>query len=375
MRKVEAFVGAQKGLPFYAFLDDPRKIIPLVRMSDISKSDVEFNRPLDLKRVEEIKRYVAGKEKVAKHGKDVKAKGVIPNSPTLHFSDKIKISPVEKGRVWIELPETAKEMLDYKDSIEVIDGQHRLKAFDDPDPAFKNDEVYQMIFVAFRQLSNEEKKEVFMVLNDKQEAVKRNILLRHKKLLGILLEPDEIRYELVEKLAQQDYSPFKDHIIIAGEKRVRGVQLVQFDNMLKKSNLVSQHLQVGNEVPDKAVRALCAYYEAWRSLYEDKWFTPGSTLTKSAGIRFMTHLAPYVINILRAKDRPAIVEEFREIIKPIMPELYNWDRKEAEAYDSKFAYAFSSESATVAFADDMGSYLMKRFQSETKNRVQWWEKG
>ena len=355
MRQVEALISSQKSLRLLTFVDDPRKIIPLVRISDIGKGAEEFNRPYDPKRVEEIKRYVAGKEKLAKEGKeDKKAKGFIPNSPTLNFTSKIKIKEADSRHVMIEFPDTPSEMEKFKDSIEVIDGQHRLLAFKDPDPDFRDNEDYLMTFVAFEHLSMPEKKEVFMVLNDKQKAVERNILLRHKRLLNLLLNPDETRYELIMKLAQEDYSPFKGKIIIAGEKITRGIKLIQIDRILKKSGLVEQYLQKRDDIPEEAVRGLSKYYKAWKELYPDKWFTTGSTLTKASGIRFMTYLAPYVFEILQHIKGKASIKKFQEIIQNLAPELYGWNMAEA---DKTFAYSFRSENATVILARDMGNKL------------------
>ncbi len=358
MREVEALISWQKDLRLLTFVDDPRKIIPLVRISDISKGPEEYNRPYDPKRVAEIKRYVAGKEKMAKEGKEEKkAKGFIPNSPTLNFTGKIKIKEVDSKHVNIEFPDIPSEMSKFKDSIEVLDGQHRLLAFEDPDPDLKDNEKYYMTFVAFEKLSIDEKKEIFMVLNDKQKAVERNILLRHKRLLHLLLEPDETRYELIMKLAKEDYSPFKEKIIIAGEKIIRGIKLIQLDGMLKKSGLVEQYLIEDDDIPNKAVKGLCDYYAAWKRLYEDKWFTPGSTLTKAAGVRFMTYLAPSVLAVVQHKKTKGSVDVFQDIIKHLTPYLYDWDMDKA---GDAFKYAFRGETSTIELARKLGKKLIER---------------
>ena len=51
----------------------------------MSKDDKNFQRPFDPKRVEEIKAYVLGKDKLYKKGRDVFAKGFIPNAIVLNL--------------------------------------------------------------------------------------------------------------------------------------------------------------------------------------------------------------------------------------------------------------------------------------------------
>ena len=77
--KIEALKYRQKDKDIFIFSMDPHYIKQLVKISDVSAGDKNFQRPFDPKRVEEIKTYILGKDKLYKKGKDVYAKGFIPN--------------------------------------------------------------------------------------------------------------------------------------------------------------------------------------------------------------------------------------------------------------------------------------------------------
>ena len=184
--KIEALQYSQKDKDIYIFSADPHYIKRLVKISDVSAGDKNFQRPFDERRVAEIKNYVLGKDKLYKKGKDVFAKGFVPNAIVLNLPGTCK---VEKGKdkFYINFPDE-KDIRKFKETIEIIDGQHRLLAFDEECKRLLGQEQYSMCFVALVNLSDSEKKEIFMVLNERQKTVDKNILLRHKKLLNLLLD-------------------------------------------------------------------------------------------------------------------------------------------------------------------------------------------
>lgn len=80
----------------------------------------------------------------------------------------------------------------------MIDGQHRLLAFapDLRDPLFSDDTPYEMIFSVFYKLTESEKKELFMVTNEKQTKIESNLLRLMRKALN-LLGANEVIFDLV----------------------------------------------------------------------------------------------------------------------------------------------------------------------------------
>jgi len=183
--QIEALRYNQKNKDIYIFAIDPHYMKQLVKISDVSADDKNFQRPFDPKRVAEIKSYVLGKDKLYKKGKDVYAKGFIPNAIVVNLPSKYRVETID-NKTYINFPDQ-KDISKYKETIEIIDGQHRLLAFDDDCKKLLQTEQYNMCFVALIDLSDSEKKEIFMVLNERQKTVDKNILLRHKKLLKLLL--------------------------------------------------------------------------------------------------------------------------------------------------------------------------------------------
>ena len=237
--KVHALIYNQKDKEIFVFSANPHDIYQLANISDISKSDKNFQRPYDQSRVDEIKRYVLGKDKLYKKGKDVFAIGYIPNSIVINLPAKYKIVKQDDKNAIIHLPDISESSKSINE-IEIIDGQHRLLAFDKDCVSKLDKDKYEMCFVAFQNLSNNEKKEIFMVSNERQKSVDKNILLRHKKLLKLLLEDEETRYDIIARLNGEDESPFYKRIILAGEKIKNGFKAKQIDDILSSSKALDK---------------------------------------------------------------------------------------------------------------------------------------
>lgn len=129
----------------------------MVKISDISAGDKNFQRPYDPKRIIEIKNYILGKDKLYKKGKEIYAKGYIPNAIVLNLSSKYKLEEQSDGKLVIQFPDKT-NINKYKETIEIIDGQHRLLSFDDDCKEQLKQDKYEMCFVAFINLSSDEKK-------------------------------------------------------------------------------------------------------------------------------------------------------------------------------------------------------------------------
>lgn len=334
--KIRTLKYQQKGKYIYVFTADPNYIVKLVGIKDISKSDNNFQRPYDEKRIEEIRQYVLGNDKLYKKGKDINAKGYIPNAIVLNLSKKYKILE-ENGETFIDFPD-AKDIKEYHESIEVIDGQHRLLAFNDK---CKNDLAgapYHMCFVVLLDLTSDEKKEIFMVLNERQKTVDKNILLRHKKLLHLLLDEEETRYEVISRLNSETDSPFYGHVIMSGEKIPHGLKSTQIDEVLYSSKVMDKLIDSKNQISEKNYKKLKNYYIAWKDNYQNVWFKKNNTITKMAGFRFISLMFPYIHDVLTLKGdgKDFRVDAFSNIVKKIKNEHFNdeFDIKKADKFQN-----------------------------------------
>ncbi len=359
MQKIQALRYNQKDKEIYIFSADPNFIKKLVKISDISKNDKNFQRPYDIKRIEEIKTYLLGKDKLYKKGKNIYAKGYIPNSIVINLSNKYKITEENKN-IYINFP-SAEEAKKFENSIEIIDGQHRLLAFDDECKSkLKN---YKMCFVAFTGLTGDEKKEVFMVLNERQKTVDKNILLRQKKLLNLLLDDEEIRYDIIVKLNNDNDSPLKSRIVLAGEKIKYGLKAKQIDEIFEKSKIISTLTDSNGQLSDKKYKLLLNYFNAWKNEYSNIWFSGNNTLTKISGFRFIVFLFSGIYTILNSK-RNFQISEFEKIVNEIKKIYFNdnFDIKKAD----KFQY-FQEKSGTIRLAENISKEMCEKYEDKDED--------
>ncbi|MFH1308709.1 MAG: DGQHR domain-containing protein [Patescibacteria group bacterium] len=362
MKKIKILQYKQKDKDIYIFTADPNYIRKLVKISDISKNDKNFQRPFDERRIKEIKKYVLGEDKLYKKGRNIYAKGYIPNSIVLNLSDKYKVT-MKNGNSYINFPEDL-EIKNYKHSIEVIDGQHRLLAFDDEckSELTKHRTDYQMCFVAFMGLTEDEKKEVFMVLNERQKTVDKNILLRQKKLLNLLLDEEEIRYEIITKLNEDKKSPFKGMIVMAGEKIKYGLKTTQIDEIFTRSKIINKLADSKGQVNDNKYQLLLNYFNAWKESYGKIWFKNNNTLTKISGFRFICFLFSSIYDILTIDGK----NDFRlEIIKKIIFEVKdNYFNDEFDIKKTNYFQNFQEKSGTIKLAENIGKQIYEQYQDK-----------
>jgi DGQHR domain-containing protein len=356
--KIEALQYCQRDKDIYVFSMDPHYIKSLVKISDVSADDKNFQRPFDPKRVAEIKTYILGKDKLYKKGKDVYAKGYMPNAIVVNLPNSYKIEK-QGNKTYIHFPDE-KDIKKYKETIEIIDGQHRLLAFDDECKTLLDAQQYKMCFVALFDLSDDEKKEIFMVLNERQKTVDKNILLRHKKLLKLLLDDEETRYDVITRLNSEVDSPFYDKLIIAGEKKVHGLKTVQIDSVLNSSKALEKLIDSKGQIAEKSYKILKNYFLSWKDNFPTAWFKSNNTLTKMAGFRFMSYLFPFVYDILKS-DKDFTIKAFSKIISKIKSDDFNeeFDIKKA----GKFSH-FQEQRGIIRYATQLGKELREHFQDK-----------
>lgn len=302
----------QKGKDFYVLVADPRTIVKLL-INYEAGAEQDTQRPWEEKRVREITRYVSGK---FKDDENRKAIGLIPNAPILNVKEKIALQQDEAG-VFILLPESAAELKKYEGTIEAIDGQHRIRAFMEKyiDVDFAPNTTYEMIFSVFFQLSREEKQEIFMITNEKQVKVPGNLLRMYKRELN-LLKGDEVVYDLVCRLNSEDYSPLKNRIMIGSQKIKKGYQESQISRILNESSSYRQLEALVGGDHNTMAKIISNYLIAWEQVYSVLYRDPEKdTLTKIAGLRYVLHLFPAMLDILGQRQKPASVTEFKAIIE------------------------------------------------------------
>ena len=139
MKKIYLARVNQFGQESYVGSVDPRK---LVRMADqtIEIGQVqEDQRPLDKKHIQEISEHVGNR-------------GFLPTSIIVGTKDKTKLTvETETGPegdilYYMMIPDTEDELLQYANTVDISDGQHRVFAFSDTyrSPELKDSDVFEV---------------------------------------------------------------------------------------------------------------------------------------------------------------------------------------------------------------------------------------
>jgi len=344
-------IGVQKDIKFGIIIYDPREIIKLVNTpKDWEKVDDKFvQRPWKEKRVKEISKYVAGIAKLSEYS-DKKSIGIIPNCPILSVKDPMKFTHIN-GVSGLSMPDSIEEVENCYGKVEILDGQHRLIAFSDEyrDTSFKDDEMYQMAFVVFGNLTLDEKREIFMISNDKQEKVENNLLNQFKKWLGLLSFEEEQISLLFEKLNAEDISLLKGRIIIGGHKVKRGLKVISLVKLFRDSKTFDLIKKLDS---NQQVKVISTYLNAWNNIYNGALSNTKHTLSKISGLTFIFYLFPCIVEILTHQQ--LLLDE--QNIQKVLDILYN-DLNGSTLFDDERKIAFRAQSGIISTAKVFGEKL------------------
>lgn len=358
MKKYYLNIINQKGKIFYSLIADPRVIVRLI-MNIRPGEEQKTQRPWNEVRVKEIAKYAAGK---FKDDDNKKAVGLIPNAPILNIKRKIELETDEVG-TYIVLPETDGEYLKYEDTMEVIDGQHRIRAFmkEYIDENISENTKYDMVFTLFYRLSEKEKREIFMITNEKQVKVPGNLLRLFKRELD-LLKGDEEVYDLVVELNNEDFSPLKGRIMIGAQRISKGYQESQISKIFNKSDTYKILVARGLDRSTMA-KIIANYLNAWEKAYDVSYQEPGKeTMTKISGLRYIFYLFPACLEILGNRKKHASAAEFKKIVD-MLPEAIGVEDVFA---DQTTNLSFRGEGATIQMAKDH-VMLLKAYEQQHQN--------
>lgn len=349
----------QNGQEFFVLVANPRIIVKMI-LNVAAGQEQAAQRPWNEGRVREIAKYVARKFKDNDNKKSI---GLIPNAPILNIKKTIEIQKDSSG-YYVELPDSPSEVKNYSDTIEVIDGQHRIRAFMDEyiHIDFSDNKKYEMVFTLFDKMSEREKREIFMITNEKQVKVPGNLLRLFKRELD-LLNGDEKVFDLVEILNKEDFSPLKGRIMMGAQKITKGYQESQISRILNGSGIykafTARHLP-----EEKMAKVLSNYIKAWEKDYDVSYSEPGKeTITKISGLRYILYLFPACLEILEGRKKTASVEEFLDIIKGLPSAT---DIEDVFTNEST-VLSFRGETGTIQLAKDHGNQLKVHEQNNTSN--------
>ena len=277
----------QHDTEYYLGKADPRELVKIASKIEISTPQ-EAQRPLNGKRVKSIASYV-----------DVE-NGLLPNTLVIATNNadiKVKRAKAkddtgnELDLFYIDFPVTDDEFEKYKESLDIMDGQHRLYSFADEFRTIKDKENYEIGFTLFVTPTLSMQRKIFMVCNEKQEKVSGNLLMWFKEKLKLLQGAELEFYPLVTQLNEENASPLKGRIIMGGERVKNGIKAQQLIRVFDKAKL--QHIEVNGQQlsNDDRFNLICTYLEGWGEVCDFDLKNPDpkkdGTAYKIAGIRFM----------------------------------------------------------------------------------------
>ncbi len=347
MRRIKVLKQVQKNFTSFTFVDDPRVIGKMVN-KDAKVGDPKegAQRPISKKKVEEISIHVQDG-------------GTLATSVVLGTRlDKIQvIEDTSSGETeyYIELPESDAEFDEYKDTIDIMDGQHRVYSFLEETVKIPSSQRFDMTFSLYLDPTVEDKRRIFKDTNEKQDKVAANLILWIREKLGMLEEKEKVYLQLINMLSFENSSPFKDRIITSAEKIPGGIKAQQLVGEFDKIDFNDKMSAIKDN--NQRFKILCIYFKGWEGavghkiIDRDKQF---AAFSKISGIRFMLKLLPTILDRVDAVNG----EWNEDFVKDTLNTVCAIEGiRPSDIFDTNSTYLkslgfnpFASETQTKAFA-------------------------
>lgn len=286
MQKIYLQKIVQYGNECYIGKIDPRILVRIATKIEMSTTQ-EAQRPLNEKRVKDIASYVKDDT------------GILPNTLTIATKNaKIKIEkcPELSEIMYAYFPSKEDEFEDFKDSIDVMDGQHRLYSFL-PEIRLISDNVkYEIGFTLYDNPTLFQRRKIFISCNEKQEKVSANLLLWFREKLNMLSDDEKRFFGIVSQLSN-DF-PLKGHVITSAEKIKNGVKSKEITADLKHAKILELRSPNGSLSDNDIVTVIQRYLIAWQNVAAFDFATSSSkeagVAVKMAGLKYMIYILPAI---------------------------------------------------------------------------------
>lgn len=284
MRKVYLLQVTQHNLKRYVGKAAAKDLVRLATKAEMQAVQ-EAQRPINPKRVEEISAFVG-------------ADGSLSTSIVIGTTnDNLTVHPVEgtpvKDLYYMEFPETDAEYEQFKNSFDIMDGQHRLFSFLPEFIKLSDDDTFELTFEMYIKPTTREKRIIFKNTNEKQEKVASNLLMWFREKLGMLSGKEQTYHPVVTLLNSESCSPLKGRIIMGAEKITGGFKAQQVITILDKVDVIN--IAGGKLDDNKMLQLISSYLCGWedavgaRIIDRDKEL---GAFSKIAGLRFMLLMLP-----------------------------------------------------------------------------------
>ena len=194
-----------------------------------------------------------------------------------------------------------------KDVAFIIDGQHRLKAFD-----YHKDDDFEIPISGFIGLSLAEAAEFFVRINYFQKPVNKSLVY---DLLGISekIFPEYVQaHEITKILNENPGSPWFGLIKMLGIGNGIITQAT-FITALEENKILNYHLKE-YEFDDKVI-ILSNYFQAVKKVFPDAWGDKTSIISKSVGFNAFVRIFPKVFIEVINKKKSFIIDDIVKFLE------------------------------------------------------------
>ena len=290
---------------------DPRDLVRVATKVEMSAVQ-DAQRPLNEKRVKDIAKYVGDG-------------GILPNTLTLATKDTAFDVKSLSGTdlLYIDFPESDDEFENFKEKIDVMDGQHRLYSFLNDICILHQDKKFEIGFTLYVRPTLPDRRQIFISCNEKQEKVSGNLLMWFRAQLNMLSDEEKNFYNVVQKLSEE--YPLHGHVKMNAEKIKNGVNAKEVMAAMKQAKI--QDLEINGEPlsDEQKVNLINSYLVAWEKFAcfkfaQSKPREAGAAI-KMAGLKFMILLLPKIWERALSSRRRFDEDFVKEILSQVATSL------------------------------------------------------
>lgn len=284
MRDIYLLEVVQHNMKRYVGTVAARDLVRLATTVEL-QAPQEAQRPINPKRLEEIADFVY-------------ADGTLSTSIVIGTNnDKLSVEPAGIEGIpclyKMSFPETETEFQAYKDSFDIMDGQHRLFSFLNEYCKLVDDDTFELTFEMYIKPTMREKRLIFKNTNEKQEKVASNLLMWFREKLNMLNEKEQTYHPVVSLLNSETKSPLKGRIIMGAEKITGGFKAEQLITIFDKADIIN--LASPQLTDQRMLKLISEYLAGWEIAVGSKFVDRDKDLgafSKIAGLRFMIIMLP-----------------------------------------------------------------------------------
>jgi len=311
----------------YIFSIQPSKIIPLAvvlhrKMESHENISMNYQRLVRRKKINSIKEYIE------------KEGGVFPTNIIISFDSKKKnyfkvkdkISGIQFGE--FELPNRYQ-------SITVIDGQHRLFAYD----KLEEGHSHFIYVIAFEKLKIEDQIKMFVDINEKQTSVSSSLMW---DIYPQILVETDIRSRISSLAKKLNEKEGALHGVINYDsapysKQQPKITLESICSAIKSSKLIaskidgiSLQLQIDNDNDFYSYNILKSFYDSVSELSPEQWNRTAKSmniLRSNLGVGALIYLCAEILDYLHKKNNliplkknkfEKIKQDFKKLLNPVI---------------------------------------------------------